>query len=207
MSKCGPTSMGGVTEQRWDTDRVFTVPNVLSFLRLAAIPVFVWLIIAGHYLAAVIVLAVSAVTDWFDGYLARSLRQRTKLGAQLDPITDRLYILSTIIAFMVRGIFPWWFVAILLARDLMLIMLVPSLRRSGQTYLPVNLVGKAGTFLLLLAFPVVLISAPEAFDFQAAYVLGWAIAVVGACLYWAAGVLYLRETVRLSRARRAEMSG
>lgn len=199
--------MGGVTEQRWDTDRVFTVPNVLSFLRLAAIPVFVWLIIAGHYLAAVIVLAVSAVTDWFDGYLARSLRQRTKLGAQLDPITDRLYILSTIIAFMVRGIFPWWFVAILLARDLMLIMLVPSLRRSGQTYLPVNLVGKAGTFLLLLAFPVVLISAPEAFDFQAAYVLGWAIAVVGACLYWAAGVLYLRETVRLSRARRAEMSG
>lgn len=194
-------------EQHWDTDRVFTIPNVLSFLRLAAIPVFVWLIIAGQYLAAVIILAVSAITDWFDGYLARRLRQRTKLGAQLDPITDRLYILSTIIAFMVRGIFPWWFVAIVLARDLMLLMLVPSLRRSGQTYLPVNLVGKAGTFLLLLAFPVVLISAPQAFDFQVAYVLGWAIAITGACLYWAAGLLYLRETVRLSRARRAKMSG
>lgn len=198
--------MGDVTEQRWDTDRVFTIPNVLSFLRLAAIPVFVWLIIAGQYLVAVIILAVSAVTDWFDGYLARRLRQRTKLGAQLDPITDRLYILSTIIAFMVRGIFPWWFVAILLARDLMLVMLVPSLRRSGQMYLPVNLVGKAGTFALLLAFPVVLVSAPEAFDFQVAYVLGWAIAVAGACLYWAAGLLYLRETIRLSRARRAEVN-
>lgn len=198
--------MGDVTEQRWDTDRVFTIPNVLSFLRLAAIPVLVWLIIAGQYLAAVIILAVSAVTDWFDGYLARRLRQRTKLGAQLDPITDRLYILSTIIAFMVRGIFPWWFVAILLARDLMLVMLVPSLRRSGQMYLPVNLVGKAGTFALLLAFPVVLVSAPEAFDFQVAYVLGWAIAVAGACLYWAAGLLYLRETIRLSRARRAEVN-
>ena len=198
--------MGDVTEQRWDTDRVFTIPNVLSFLRLAAIPVFVWLIIAGQYLAAVIILAVSAVTDWFDGYLARRLRQRTKLGAQLDPITDRLYILSTIIAFVVRGIFPWWFVAILLARDLMLVMLVPSLRRSGQMYLPVNLVGKAGTFALLLAFPVVLVSAPEAFDFQVAYVLGWAIAVAGACLYWAAGLLYLRETIRLSRARRAEVN-
>ncbi len=198
--------METVTEQRWDTDRVFTVPNVLSFLRLAAIPVFVWLIIAGQYLAAVIILAVSAVTDWFDGYLARRLRQRTKLGAQLDPITDRLYILSTIIAFMVRGIFPWWFVAILLARDLMLLLLVPSLRRSGQMYLPVNLVGKAGTFALLFAFPVVLIAAPEAFDFQVAYVLGWAIAVAGACLYWAAGLLYLRETIRLSRARRAEVN-
>lgn len=198
--------MGDVTEQRWDTDRVFTIPNVLSFLRLAAIPVFVWLIIAGQYLAAVIILAVSAVTDWFDGYLARRLRQRTKLGAQLDPITDRLYILSTIIAFMLRGIFPWWFVAILLARDLMLVMLVPWLRRSGQMYLPVNLVGKAGTFALLLAFPVVLVSAPEAFDFQVAYVLGWAMAVAGACLYWAAGLLYLRETIRLSRARRAEVN-
>lgn len=198
--------METVTEQRWDTDRVFTIPNVLSFLRLAAIPVFVWLIIAGQYLPAVIILAVSAVTDWFDGYLARRLRQRTKLGAQLDPITDRLYILSTIIAFMVRGIFPWWFVAILLARDLMLVMLVPSLRRSGQMYLPVNLVGKAGTFALLLAFPVVLVSAPEAFNFQVACVLGWAIAVAGACLYWAAGLLYLRETIRLSHARRAEVN-
>lgn len=195
-----------VTEQKWDTTRVLTIPNVLSFLRLLAIPVFVALIIAGQHLAAVIILAASAVTDWFDGFLARKLRQRTKLGAQLDPITDRLYILATILALMVRGIVPWGFVAVLIGRDLMLLLLLPSLRRSGRTSLPVNYVGKSGTFALLLAFPLILLGAPTAFDIKAVHILGWAIAIVGAILYWWAGLLYLHATVQLSRQRRAEVT-
>ena len=84
--------------KEWDTEAVLTVPNVLSFIRLLGIPVFCWLILAGHDLAAVIMLAVFGVTDWFDGYLARRLKQRSRLGTRLDPIADRLYILAAVAA-------------------------------------------------------------------------------------------------------------
>lgn len=195
-----------MTTQQWDTDRVLTIPNVLSLLRMLAIPVFVWLILAGYDLAAVIVLAASAVTDWFDGFLARRLKQRTKLGALLDPITDRLYILATIVALLCRGIVPWWFVVILFGRDIMLVCLVPFLRTTGRNALPVNIVGKAGTFALLLAFPLVLIGAPQAFDVAVLYWCGWAIGMLGAVLYWCAGLLYVRETYRLTRKASTEVS-
>ncbi|WP_296137581.1 CDP-alcohol phosphatidyltransferase family protein [uncultured Tessaracoccus sp.] len=194
-----------MSEQEWDTDRVWTVPNVLSFLRLLAIPVFVWLILAHLDLAAVIVLAVSAVTDWCDGFLARALRQRTRLGAQLDPVSDRLYILATIIALLIRGIVPWPFVVVLVARDVLLLCLWPFLRRTGRNALPVNMVGKSGTFLLLLAFPVVLLGAPEGFDMPVVHWVGWACAVAGAVLYWAAGVLYVKATRRVVAEHREEV--
>lgn len=184
-----------MNEQQWDTDRVFTIPNILSFLRLAAIPLFVWLIVAGHDLTAIIVLAISAVTDWFDGYLARKLRQTSKLGSQLDPITDRLYILSTIFALLMRDIVPWWFVAVLLARDLFMIALFPFLRKAGRDGLQVNFVGKAGTFALMLAFPLILLGASVGLGIMWAHWAGWILGIAGAVLYWAAGLLYLRATV------------
>ncbi len=90
----------------WDTEAVLTVPNVLSFIRLLGIPVFCWLILVGWDLAAVIMLAVFGVTDWFDGYLARTLKQRSRLGTRLDPIADRLYILAAVVVLLVRGIVP-----------------------------------------------------------------------------------------------------
>ncbi|SDL74195.1 CDP-alcohol phosphatidyltransferase family protein [Tessaracoccus oleiagri] len=193
-------------EQEFDTDRVLTVPNLLSFARLAAIPVFTWLIVAEHNVAAVIILAASAVTDWFDGFLARRLRQRTRLGAQLDPVTDRLYILATILAMAYRDIIPWWFVAVLLARDLMLLALLPVIRRVGRDSLRVNYVGKAGTFALLLAFPLILLGSPDALDVSVARVAGWVIGLVGAVLYWAAGFLYLRATRELvHHSRRSQL--
>ena len=193
-------------EQEFDTDRVLTVPNLLSFARLAAIPVFTWLILAEHNVVAVVILAASAVTDWFDGFLARRLRQRTRLGAQLDPVTDRLYILATILAMAYRDIIPWWFVAVLLARDLMLLALLPVIRRVGHDALRVNLVGKAGTFALLLAFPLILLGSPEALDVSIARTAGWVIGVLGAVLYWAAGILYLRATRELVHdSRRSQL--
>lgn len=201
-------SLGRVDEQRWDTKRVLTIPNVLSFARLLAIPVFTWLIVAEHDFAAVAILAASAATDWFDGYLARRLHQTTKLGAQLDPITDRLYILATILALMARDIVPWWFVVILVARDLMLLLLVPFLRRTGRNSLPVLFVGKTGTFALLLAFPLVLLGVPGVLDLPVVLWLGWGIATVGAVCYWSAGILYALQTHRLlGEQRRAEARG
>lgn len=193
--------------EQWDTDRVWTVPNVLSFLRLLAIPVFVWLIVAEHDLAAVILLMVSAVTDWFDGRLARALRQRTKLGAQLDPLTDRLYILAAVLALLARGILPWWFVAILVARDVVLLALVPFLRRTGRNALPVTFIGKSATMALLMAFPLILVGAPQAFDQPILHWIGWGLAIVGAVLYWIAGGQYVAGTAALVRDQRRGVAG
>lgn len=190
------------TASQWDTDRAFTVPNVLSFARLLAVGVFGWLILAGHDVAAVILLAVSGATDWLDGFLARRLKQRTELGAKLDPVADRLYILMAIIALSFRGIVPWWLLAILLARDVMLVLLVPSLRRSGVVALEVNRVGKAATMSLLLALPLILLASSPLLNVDFAGWIGWPLAILGAVLYWWAGLIYLSQTVALSRQRR-----
>lgn len=184
----------------WDTEAVLTVPNALSFIRLLGIPVFCWLILAGHDVAAVTMLALFGVTDWFDGHLARSLKQRSRLGTRLDPVADRLYILGAVVVLLIRGIVPWWFVVILVARDLMLAGLIPVLRRHGMLALPVNIVGKAGTMLLLLALPLILLGAPSSLDLTWAHWAGWTLGALGAAVYWAAGILYVRETVRLNRS-------
>ena len=191
------------TPPQWDTERVMTVPNVLSFFRLLAVGVFGWLILAGHDVAAVVLLIVSGATDWLDGFLARRLKQRTELGAKLDPVADRLYILMAIIALTVRGIVPLWLFALLLARDVMLVALVPSLRRSGITALPVNYVGKAATMCLLVAIPLILLGSSPTLDVVVAAWVGWPLAVLGAVLYWWAGGIYLQQTVALSRKRRS----
>ncbi len=190
------------TTSQWDTDRVLTVPNVLSFARLLAVGVFGWLILAGQDVAAVVLLAVSGLTDWLDGFLARRFKQRTELGAKLDPVADRLYILMAIVALAVRGIVPWWLLVVLIIRDLMLVALVPSLRRSGVLALQVNYVGKTATMCLLLAFPLILLAASPSLEVTFAGWLGWPLAVAGALLYWWAGLIYLRQTVKLSQERR-----
>lgn len=184
----------------WDTEAVWTVPNLLSFIRLLGIPVFCWLILEGQDVAAVVLLALFGFTDWVDGQLARRLQQRSRLGTRLDPIADRLYILSAVVVLLARGIVPWWFVAILLARDLMLAALIPFLRRHGMLALPVNMVGKAGTMLLLLALPLILLGAPSSLDLPWAHWTGWVLGTVGAITYWAAGFLYVRATVQLRRS-------
>ncbi|MCC2592859.1 CDP-alcohol phosphatidyltransferase family protein [Tessaracoccus sp. OS52] len=187
----------------WDTDRVLTIPNVLSFIRLLGVPLFGWLIIDGRDLWAVVTLVVFGGTDWLDGLIARKLKQRSPLGIRLDPIADRLYILMALVALVVRGIVPWWLLAVLLARDVALLLLVPLIRRStGKLALPVNLVGKAATAFLLFAFPLVLIGSEKSYGIDVAFWSGWAFAVVGGVLYWVAGGLYIRKTAEVTREHR-----
>lgn len=191
-----------VPPQEFDTDAVLTLPNVLSFIRLLGVPMFTWLIIAGHDAAAVVLLAAFGATDWIDGFLARRLKQRSPLGAKLDPIADRLYILAALVALLLRDIVPIYFVVILVARDVMLALLVPALKRHGLVALPVNWVGKAGTLLLLVAFPLILVGAESSLDWAWAHWTGWICGWAGAAAYWAAGALYLRETMLLNRKPR-----
>lgn len=188
-----------VPPQEYDTDRVLTIPNVVSFVRLLAIPVFCVLILLQRDVAAMALLVAFGASDWVDGFLARRLKQRTQLGARLDPVADRLYILATVIVLMVRGIVPVWFVVVLLARDVMLALLVPALRKHGMVALPVNWIGKTGTFLVLASLPLILIGASESIGWVWAHWLGWILGGVGAVAYWVAGFLYVQATVRLGR--------
>ena len=148
---------------------------------------------------AVLVLAVGGFTDWLDGYLARAWHQTSRLGQMLDPIADRLYILAVLTGLALREIVPWWLVAIVIGRDVMIASLVPLLKTRGFSSLPVHFLGKAATFSLLYAFPLVLLGSGEQGWIQLAWVLGWAFAIWGTALYWYAGGLYVAQTVKLVR--------
>ena len=185
----------------YDTDRVWTLPNLLSFLRLDGAPIVLWLIIAPQADGlAVLVLALGGFTDWLDGHLARAWHQTSRIGQMLDPIADRLYILAVLLGLALRGIIPWWLVAIVIGRDVVIASLVPILKTRGFSSLPVHFLGKAATFSLLYAFPLVLLGYGEKGWLQLASVLGWAFAIWGTALYWYAGGLYIAQTVRLVRA-------
>ena len=140
--------------QRSAHDRLLTVPNVLSGIRLALIPVFIYLLLVAHADAwAVAILMFTGASDWADGKIARLLNQSSRLGEYLDPAVDRLYMVTIPIVFGLRGIVPWWIIAVLLARDVLLAAELPLLRTRGITALPVVYVGKAATFSLMSAFP------------------------------------------------------
>lgn len=185
----------------YDTDRLWTLPNVLSFLRLAGAPVVLWLIIGPQADGlAVLVLALGGLTDWLDGYLARAWHQTSRIGQMLDPIADRLYILAVLLGLALREIVPWWLVVIVVGRDVFVPLLIPVLKTRGYSSLPVHFVGKVATFSLLYAFPLVLLGSGEEGWHQLAWVVGWAFAIWGTALYWYAGGLYLLQTVRLLRS-------
>jgi cardiolipin synthase len=184
------------------SSRIFTVPNILSFVRLALVPVFLVLIILGEDVLALVVLVVSSATDFLDGVLARRLDQVSRLGQLLDPAADRLFIFATIIGLAVRGIVPWWLVAVIVGRDVLLLVLGIVLANFGYGPLPVHHLGKIATFCLFYAFPILMIG--QAFP-AAAFVsapVGWAFALWGAFLYWWAGVIYIVETLRVVRIPR-----
>jgi cardiolipin synthase len=136
------------------SDRVWTLPNALSVLRLLGVPLFLWLLLGPEADGwAVALLMFSGFTDWADGKLARWLDQSSRLGALLDPAADRLYIVSTMIALAVREIVPVWLVALLVGREFVLGAALLVLRRYGYPSLQVHYLGKAATLLLLYAFP------------------------------------------------------
>lgn len=190
--------------------RVLTVPNLLSAARLLGVPLFLWLVIVAERDGwAFALLMVSGVTDWLDGYLARTLDQRSRLGEILDPVADRLYIFAVVVGLAWRDFIPWWVAVLLPLRDLLLWGLVPLLRSRGYTALPVHFLGKAATFNLLYAFPLLLLGGGDGSLATLANVFGWAFACWGIALYWWAGLLYawqvrvlLQQTLPVPREAR-----
>lgn len=185
-----------VQEPQVRTDLVWTVPNMLSVIRLLTIPLFAWLALVPQEDAlAALVLALGGATDFFDGMLARRWNQVTRLGQLLDPIADRLSTVTVLIVFLIRDIVPLWFVALLVLRDAVLTVEMWRLKRQGITGLPVNFIGKAATFNLMLSFPLLLWGAdPQTLIEELARVAGWAFAAWGTGLYLHSGALYIRQT-------------
>jgi len=178
--------------------RVWTVPNLLSFLRLLGIPMFLWLVLGPEEDGwALAVLMVSGVTDFLDGWLARRLNQQSVIGQILDPVADRLYILAVVVGLAMRDIIPWWLAISLPLRDALMWGLVPFLRTRGYSALPVHFLGKAATFNLLYAFPLLLLGDGDGTIATLAQVFGWAFAIWGVGLYWWAGILYAFQVRRL----------
>ncbi|MCP2321856.1 cardiolipin synthase [Hamadaea flava] len=189
--------------------RILTIPNAISFLRLLGVPLFLYLFLGPHEWGwAVAVLAIGGTTDWIDGYLARRLGQVSRLGELMDPVADRLYILATIVAFTVEGVVPWAFTIALLLREAVLSVVVLVLRRYGVPPLPVHYVGKTATFILLFAFPVLLLaSAADGAVASVAHAIGWAMAWWGLVLYWVAGGLYILQARSVVRAKQPAAAG
>jgi cardiolipin synthase len=182
------------------SDRIVTVPNAISALRLGLVPVFVYLVVRHQDIWAIAVLAFAGVTDWLDGLAARRLNQYTKLGRLLDPAADRLFILSTVFLLGWRGIVPWWLVALLAAREAVMGLALGVLKLKGIDPPAVVFVGKAATFALMYAFPLLLLAEiSNRTAANAAWVFGWAFAIWGLALYWVACGAYLIEAYRALR--------
>ena len=182
-------------EQRRFRDEALTIPNMLSFLRLALVPVFLLLVLSEQNAWALITLVIASATDYLDGWLARKLNQQTRLGQLLDPAADRLYILATLVGLAVTNTIPFWLPVVVIARDVMLAFTYPVLTRRGYGPLPVHYLGKAGTFALLYAFPLLLMA--EVLPDAKLVILpfAWAFAIWGIGLYWWSGFIYIRQVV------------
>jgi cardiolipin synthase (CMP-forming) len=185
-------------------DRIWTVPNALSVLRLLGVPLFLWLLLGPEADGwAILVLALAGLSDWADGKLARMLDQGSRLGTLLDPAADRLYIVAALTALALRNIVPLWLVALLVAREVVLAVLLVVLRRYGYPALQVHYLGKAATFILLYAFPLLLVAHADGPVATVVQPIAWALTIWGTVLYLISGALYAIQVVRLVRAERA----
>lgn len=192
----------------WRTERIWTIPNALSGLRLIGVPVFLWLVLVLQAdLVAFGLLIAAGVSDWLDGALARATGQFSRLGALLDPLADRLYIAATLLGLALRQIIPWWLVGLLVLREVTLLALVPILRRQGRTVMKVTLVGKAATFCLLWGFPFLLLGSLPGGLGVFASMCGWAFALWGTALYWWAGLDYWITALRTAPAQTSRSGG
>ena len=195
---------------RTGEDRLLTVPNVLSIGRLACVPVFLWLLFGRHdRYAAGLLLAALGITDFADGWIARHFHQESKLGKVLDPTADRILLGVGVVAVLVDGSMPWWVGALAAVRETVVGGSVLALAAMGaRDIVEVKLAGKAGTLLLMMAFPFFLASNPDggAPWHELARPLAWLTAVPGLALSYYAATLYVapaREALGRGRASRS----
>ena len=187
--------------------KILTIPNILSMLRLLLIPVFVWLALGPEADGwAFFILAVSSITDWLDGVVARRFQMVSRVGQLLDPIADRLFVISTILVLAIREIVPWWLVIVLVLRDVFMGLIQLWVNRRGVEPLPVHYVGKAATLCLLYGMPVLFLTTGDGTLSDIATPLAWAFIVWGTGIYWWSAVLYAEQASAVLQGRRLDVS-
>lgn len=183
------------------SDRIVTIPNALSVVRLLFVPLFLYLLLGPQADGwALTVLLASGATDWLDGKLARALDQSSRLGALLDPLVDRLSVVTTLVAFVLRGIIPWWVAVILVGRDLILAGTMFVYRRRGLPPPEVIYLGKAATFVIMIALPVLLGATGDNAAADVLAPIGYALLTWGTALYVWTGGLYCYKALLVSRS-------
>jgi cardiolipin synthase (CMP-forming) len=193
-----------MTEQPEVSTRVWTLANVISVVRLMAIPVFLYLVIIDRLVIAFALLVVAVLTDFVDGMVARRMTQITKLGQFLDPFADRLFIAATAIALAIQNVVPWWFVVAVMLRDALLGVGGLVMSRYGHATLPVKWWGKVSTFGLLFVLPLFLLAAIVAYYGSTSWaevlvMIAWPIAIAAVVLYWIVGFSYLFDAIAIAK--------
>jgi cardiolipin synthase len=200
-------SADGTAVQTAGERRVLTVPNLISLARLACVPVFLWLLFGPdppHRAAAAYLLGALGATDWVDGFIARRFHQVSTLGKVLDPMADRILLGVGIVAIMIDGAVPVWLGTIVIIREVLVSLAVVALAAAGARRIDVQWVGKAGTFALMVSFPLLLAGYHDAvFWHTPARFFGWACAVPGLILSWYAAATYVPLARRALREGRA----
>lgn len=190
-----------------DHDLVFTIPNLLTVVRFMGVPLFMWLVLARQeYGAGVIVLAVMAGTDWIDGYIARRFDQASKLGRVLDPIADRLALLAVAATLVIAGVVHWLYLAALVVPDAVLLVLTLSFFR-GHPDLPVSVVGKVRTGLLLLGTPLLVLSRLNTGVSDQLFAAAWVVLGLGLAGHWIAAYNYFWAILRKGREKKQHDGG
>ena len=178
-------------------DRILTIPNVLSFVRLGSVPVFVWLFVTDRRDAAVILYALGAWTDFFDGWIARRFDQVSELGKVLDPLADRIFIAALVVALVATDLLELWLAVAILGRDILILGLYPVVQRAALTKIRVNFVGKCATAALLVGLTGLAISETSLSWGDVLEMPSRVFVWVGAVLYWVSGGLYARDALAM----------
>jgi cardiolipin synthase len=198
--KEGPSRHAG---RRTGEERILTLPNAITTARLAAIPVFVWLLFGkGDRAGAAILLAVLGSTDWVDGFVARRYDQVTELGKVLDPVADRLLLGVAVVSILIDGSVPLIVAVLALVRESIVAVAALVLAAMGVRRIDVTLLGKASTFCLMASFPLFLASASTLSWADVAEVLAWAVVVPGLVLSYVSAAAYIPLAKRALADRR-----
>lgn len=191
----------GDADQEQVHDRLLTAPNAITAVRLAGLPVFVWLVLGPQrYGSAFVVLGVIAATDWVDGYVARRFDQVTRIGKLVDPLVDRLLLATAAITLVVADLLPWPLLVAILARDVV-VLGVSLWWFAGVPPIPVSRVGKLATALLMLGIPCFLLSGVDWSGAGAVRALAWVATVAGIVAYYVAAARYGRVARAIRHAR------
>ncbi len=179
-----------------------TIPNALTALRGLGVPLFIWLALSLKADGwAILVLAIGGITDYLDGKLARAWGQTSRFGELADPAIDRIYILATLIVLYMRDALPLWVIVLLIGRDIVLGFVTIALTRKGLPPLTVTYIGKAATFNLLYAFPLLLLALSDSWYGSLAFIVGWAFTIWGVALYLFTGVSYFLSAMKSIRVQ------